>query len=127
MLSVSTLTILVQAASVHGQPPDPVIPWGRILFAFLFCIALAVGAILWLRARHGVFTDLRGVARRVTRRHPAPVHDELEVQNRLRVSPSSQVMVLRCGERRYLVHMGGQGAQLIDRLDDISSMQEAGE
>lgn len=116
-MSVLSLTLTVAtAAYAHGS--DPAVPWLRIALAFLFCVGVAVAAILWLRARQGSPIALHAFARRIAAPHRAGAPRELEVEERLRISPTAQVLVLRCGARRYLVHVGPQGAQTIDRLDE---------
>lgn len=116
-MSFATPLLLAQAAPAYGQGADISIPWARIILAFLFCIAVAAGAILWLRARQGRETSLRALVDRLAG-PAAPTEQVLVVEDRLRASPTSQYLILRCGARRYLVHQTAQSAVLLDRLDD---------
>lgn len=117
-MSTILLTTLAINASSVGQGGSPAIPWLRIAAAFLICIAFAIGAILWLRWRQGLTTDFKTLAAQLIRPAPLPAELPLVVEERLRVSPVSQFLILRCGTRRYLIHSSPQAAQLIDRLDD---------
>ena len=116
-MSFATPLLLAQAAPAYGQGADISIPWARIILAFFFCIAVAAGAILWLRARQGRETSLRALVDRLAGSATQSEHG-LEVEERLRASPTGQYLILRCGARRYLVHQTAQGAVLLDRLDD---------
>lgn len=121
------LTILAQAVPAYSRAADPVVPWARLILALLFCIILAAGAIIWLRARQGAALDLRALADRLAGAGKTAVPPEMEVEERLRVSPTGQLLRVRCGLRRYLVHIGPHGAHLIDRLDDVVDPAEAAE
>lgn len=104
--------MLAAATARLGQASEPAIPWLRIVFAFLFCIALAVVAVLWLRRRQGLPPLLAGL---VPAASAGP--DRLGIEERLRVSATSQILVLRWDGARYLVHVSGAGAQLLDRRE----------
>lgn len=121
------LTIIAQAAPAYSRAADPAVPWARLILAFLLCLILAAGAILWLRARQGAPTDLRALVDGIVGAGKAAPIPELEIEERLRVSPTGQLLRVRCGVRRYLVHIGPHGASLIDRLDDRADRTETGE
>lgn len=124
-MSISFLLTTALTAPAYSQTAAPTIPWARIIIAFLVCIAFAVGAILWLRSRQqGLPTDVRALFGPLGRPKALEVAEPFEIERRLRVSPTSQLFILRCGERRYLVHTGPQGAQNLDRLDDARSPSE---
>lgn len=110
MTSIASLSVLAAASGRLGQAEGPVIPWLRIVLAFLFCIALAVAAVLWLRKRQGLPPLLAGL---IATAPDGP--DRLGIEERLRVSATSQILVLRWDGARYLVHVSGAGAQLLDR------------
>lgn len=116
------------SAAGYAQGSEPVIPWLRIVLAFAFCIALAVAAILWMRARQqGGQVDLNTLLARFASPAGAPARQALEVEHRLRVTATGQFLLLRCEQRRYLVHVGSQGAELIDRLEDAPPPPGPGE
>ena len=108
--------LLANARVPYATGPELSVPWARIAIAFLICVALAAAAIHLLRNRYGrkaaprSFGDL---LRQTERGDPA-----LELEERLRITPTGQVCVIRCEGRRYLLHIGQQGCTLIDRLDD---------
>ncbi len=119
---ISNLTTIALAASTY-QSSTPAIPWARIVLAFLVCIAFAVGAILWLRARQGLPSDAKTLLGQLRLAPPASPQ-ALAVEHRLRTTATGQIVILRCGERRYLIHLCPQGAQMIDRLDDLPAEEE---
>jgi len=125
-MSISFLVTTALAVPAYSQTAGPVIPWARIVIAFLVCIAFAVGAILWLRSRQGLPTDIRALFGQLGQPRASEPAEPFEIERRLRVSPTSQLFILRCGERRYLVHTGPQGAQNLDRLDDAPPPSEPG-
>lgn len=118
-MSLSFLLTAAHAAPAYSQNAGPAIPWARIVLAFFFCIAFAVVAILWLRSRQGQPVDVRALLGKLGQPTTVEAEEPLEIERRLRVSPASQIVVLRCGVRRYLLHVGSQGAQNLDRLDDV--------
>lgn len=123
-MSISFLLTTARAAHAFGEKAEPVIPWARIVIAFLICIAFAVGAILWLRARQGLPNNVRKLFDPFGQGAQAGYSEPLEIERRLRVSATGQLIILRCGQRRYLVHTGPQGAQNLDRLDDAPIVGE---
>lgn len=96
---------------------DIEIPWARIVLVLLLCIALAVAAAYFLRMRYGrsVSPSFAALLRSEAKRKP-----ELEILERVRISPTSQICLVRCGTRRYLLHAAQQSATLIERQDDAS-------
>lgn len=120
--SLSPLT----AAAISAADTGPIIPWARIVIAFLFCITLAIGAILWLRTRQGQPTSLSALWAQLKRPSTEIVPKAMAIEQRLRITPTGQFLVLRCDERRYLLHVGSQQAQLLDRLEDVDTPLEPG-
>ena len=110
-----SLLVLAAAGARFGRAADPDIPWLRIALAFLFCIALAVAAILLLRRYQGGRIDPATLLTGLVRPGPAATPRALRLEERLRLSATSQVLVLAWGGTSYLVHVGATGAQLIDR------------
>ena len=109
---MSALHILAAGASL-AQVEGPSVPWARIAVAFLFCIGVAVGAIAVMRRRMGhrggfdlgrALPLLRGVP-------PRP--RELELLERLALSPTAQLAVVRHGERKLLIVTSPAGAHLL--------------
>ncbi len=86
------------------------IPIGRIVVAFLICIAIAVLAILLIRQRMGK-GDLAGWLRRVT-----PRTGVIEVVEVRRLSMHAEIGVVRHDGREYLLLLqAGSGQVLRDR------------
>lgn len=118
------LLLVATAPPAMGQAPDLSIPWARIVLGLLFCLGLVVVAIMLIRKRQGLpnrLADLRGAFSTSSFLASEGV---LQIEHRLRLTPGSQVIILRCAERRYLVHLGPQGAQLLDRLADHEPVAE---
>lgn len=127
---MNTLLTLAAGAPARGAlayGADPAIPWGRIVLAFLLCLALALGAIAVIRARHGLAVVPPELARRLSHGTAAPVAEaeRIAIVQRLAVTPTSQLVVLRRGSRSYLLHLTAQGATEIDRFDDSAAEGEA--
>lgn len=99
---------------------DPDIPWVRIILAFLFCIALAIAAIGFIRVRNGMplMPDRLGSSIAGVGDGTSAPSDRLQITQRLTLSPNSQVIVLKRGEQNYLLHVGANGATEIDRFND---------
>lgn len=116
MIDLQLLVATAPAAVPHAS--DLSIPWARIVLGLLFCIGLAVVAILLIRQRQGLPNRLSDLRSAFTSASIGASKEALQIEQRLRISPASQVIILRCAERRYLVHLGPQSAQLLDRLAD---------
>jgi flagellar biogenesis protein FliO len=101
------------APIVYGEGPS--IPWARVVLSLLFCIALAVAAIAFIRKRSGqaALGPLTGLIPRVERGVPR----KLELLERLPLAATSQLCLVRCGDKRLLILVSSGGAQLIERLD----------
>lgn len=99
-----------QAVGRLGGGTGVDIPVGRIVIAFLICIAIAVLAILLIRQRMGK-GDLAGWLRRVTPR--GGVIDVVEVR---RLSMHAEIGVVRHDGREYLLLLqAGSSHVLRDR------------
>ena len=107
------LVPLPALAAGLGTASTPGVPWVRIVFAFLFCIALAAAAIAVLRHQQG---RLRLTL--LTRAFPglaqAP-HRRIDVIETRRISQHGDVCLLHCGGHSYLIAMGQAHAVLLDR------------
>jgi hypothetical protein len=97
-----------------GAAPDIAVPWLRIVLALAFCLVVAFAAILVIRRRQGGSGDLRTLLNAVIRT-PDETAIALRIDERIRLSASSQIVVLRWEGDRYLVHVAPSGAQLLDR------------
>lgn len=112
----ATMPFLAAAAtqgSGHiGIADAPGIPWLRIMFALLFCIALAVGAIFAVRTYQsrgfstGLLTRLRQVS-------GAP---EIEIVETRRASMQGHICLFHCRGSAYLVAITAGGTTLIDKM-----------
>jgi flagellar biogenesis protein FliO len=109
------LTLLAAAAApiAHGSAFS--VPWARIALSLLFCIALAVAAIALIRRRTG-HTALGPIAALIARGEQAAPRG-LELLERLPLTATSQLCLVRCGDERLLILISPGGAQLIERLD----------
>lgn len=115
------------AGTALAQAPGPSVPWARIAVAFLFCIGLAVCAIAALRWRLGhrgnldlgrAFPLLRGAKRRPR---------ELELVERLSLSPTTHLAVVRHGERKLLILTSSTGATLLGGPEALADEQDTAE
>jgi flagellar biogenesis protein FliO len=109
------ITMLSAASATIGQSAGFSVPWARIALSLLFCLTLAVAAIAFIRRRSGAavlpsFASLLSSAERGKQR-------DLELLERLQLSPASQICLVRCGNKRLLVHVSAGGAQVLERLD----------
>ena len=120
-MPITALLLQVASDARLGQGEDLSVPWARIVLALLFCLALAVAAILIVRQKQGLGTSFDSL-RKLMEGHAgqAGAATGLAIEQRLRITPASQVLVLRCEQRRYLIHVSAQGAQVLDRLDDTA-------
>jgi flagellar biogenesis protein FliO len=110
------------AAQPIGQADAFAVPWARIILSLLFCLTLAVGAVALLRRRSGA-PPIPSFARLLARPDRARERD-LELLERLQLSPASQLCLVRCGERRLLLHVAAAGAQVLARLDEVDGDAE---
>ena len=99
----------------------PGIPWLRIVLAFALCIALAIGAIGFIRVKNGMplipdeMRSRTGASGEVA----SPGNDErIRIAQRLSVTPQSQLVVVTRGRQNYLLHLTNNGATEIDRFHD---------
>lgn len=102
-----------------GTGPD--IPWGRVLLAFLFCVALAIAAIGFLRVRNGMPLLPEGLMRgggSTSDGFPGKASERMQIVQRLSITPTSQIIMLKRGKQNYILHVGNQGATEIDRFSE---------
>lgn len=93
----------------YGEGPS--VPWARIVLAFLLCAGLAVAAAAFLRWRTG-----RGAPSPFWLQMARGAGDgrrELELLERLSLSPTAQLLVVRWGEKKLLILASPAGAQLL--------------
>lgn len=105
-------------AIAYGSGPD--IPWLRIILALGLCLALAAAAIWSLRVRHGLTAApdwMRQFGATDKGAQLAP-GEQLQLVQRLVVSPGHQLVLVRLGARRYLLHLTASGATQIDCIAD---------
>lgn len=112
---MSFVTILSAATQLGGQAAEVPIPWVRIVLAFLFCILVAVGAIATLRIRQGRLA-LPNWRRQLTAGLSLKSRSRLTILDRIMVAPGHQVVLFQCDAKSYLLHLGPQGAKVIDTL-----------
>ena len=108
----ATFAILAAAAAPIQYAIAPPVPWGRIIISLLFCIGLAVAAIVFIRKRSGN----GGVASLFPFIAAPHGQREMELLERLPLTGTSHLCLVRCGETRLVILISGSGAQLIDKL-----------
>lgn len=118
------MTFLLLASGAErallGQGSGPDIPWFRLILAFLFCIGLAVVAIMAVRARAGMPVlpnRLSGLTKGLLEGEVLP-QERVTIIQRLPVAPGSQLILLKRGRQRYLLHLTASGATEIDRFTE---------
>jgi hypothetical protein len=114
--SLAVLALAVGTSVLAGElggGAAPSIPWGRIALAFLFCIALAAGAILLLRKYRGYAGGSPGFPPSFLLRQAG--QRSIEILETRRVSPHGDVCLLRCKGQDYLFIVTPQQALLLDK------------
>ena len=107
--------LLAAAGTALSYGEGPSVPWARIVLAFLLCAGLAVAAIAFLRWRTGqagaspIWLQMTGGASACER--------ELELLERLALSPTTHLAVVRWGERKLLILASPAGARLLTEGD----------
>lgn len=110
----SPLTILAVASAPIQYAEAPSVPWVRIILSLLFCVALAIAAIVFIRRRSadgglGQFTPFLARTNREQR--------QLELMERLPLTGTSHICLVRCGDNRFVILVSAAGAQLVEKLD----------
>lgn len=112
----SDLDLLAAAGTALSYGAGPSVPWARIVLAFLLCIGLAAAAIAFMRWRTG-----RGVSGPVwlqMTRGAKHRQRELEMVERLALSPTTQLVVVRWGGKKLLILSSSSGAQVLSEEND---------
>ncbi len=112
------------SAIPYGSGPD--IPWLRIILALGLCLALAAASIWALRVRHGLSVApdwMQQFGATVKGDQLAP-GEQLQLIQRLVVSPGNQLVLVRLGARRYVLHLTASGATQIDCITDGAVTEE---
>ena len=110
------LDLVAAAGSALSYGAGPSVPWARIVLAFLLCAGLAVGAIAFLRWRTGqggpgpLWSRLGRVAGSPDR--------ELQLVERLALSATTQLVVVRWGTRKLLILASPAGAHVLSEEGD---------
>jgi hypothetical protein len=118
------LDFLAVAGTALSYGAGPSVPWARIILAFLLCAGLAVAAIAFLRWRAGQGGP--GTIWRQMSRGAAGGQRELELVERLALSPNAQLMVVRWGEKKLLVLASSSGAQVLSEEAAAQSPERSG-
>ena len=117
------LDLLAAASSALAYGEGLSVPWARIVLAFLLCVGLAVAAIAFMRWRTG-----QGAPRPFwlqMGRGAGDGQSELELLDRLALSPTTQLVAVRWGEKKLLVLASPAGAWLIDEREGAVSAETA--
>lgn len=100
------------AVATIGLPDPPGIPWLRILFALVFCLAVSLLAILALRhfkqgkSAGQLFAGLQGIG-------PASAIDIVETR---RASPHAHISLIHYRGHAYLVAISPANVTLLDKV-----------
>lgn len=124
---LDTLALVAARAAPLASGTAPSIPWARIVLAFLFCILVALAAIAFIRKRNGMPVLPADLVHRLGQGQvvaPAAA-GRLQIVQRLGVTPTSQLVVLKRGRQNYLLHLTNTGATEIDRYLDDNEADEA--
>lgn len=124
---ISPSALLTLGSLSQGNAPD--IPWLRITLVMFLCVGLAFVAVGFLRIRYGLPFLPDRITNPITSAglpSEAP-RDKLEIKDRLATGPSSQFLVLGCGDHRYLLHIAQNGATVIDRYSEGTQDIDAGD
>jgi hypothetical protein len=97
-------------AAGSGQGAALAIPWARIALAFVFCIALAAGAILLMRK----YRLHEGGGLSFPSRPAGP--RAIEIVETRRVNQHGDACLLRCQGQDYLVVITAHQVVLLDKL-----------
>ena len=108
MLDLDLLTVASTALS-YGE--GPAVPWARIVLAFLLSIGVAVAAIAFMRWRAGQGGP--NLPWLQIRRGAADAQRELELVERLVLSATTQLVVVRWRERKLLILVSPTGAEVL--------------
>lgn len=101
--------VLAQTTLATGSAPD--IPWLRLIFSFLLCIGIAIGAVLLLRRyqrRGGV-----GLLKRLRLAGELPVADQIRIVEARRVSPSGRLCLIEFDGRQFLLSVTEQSIGIL--------------
>lgn len=120
MTVLSLLAMQAADAAPLATGSAPSIPWIRLILAFLFCIVIAVLAVAFIRKRNGLPLLPEHLQARLNQgaTDQSSQQDRIQITQRLSVTPTSQLVVLRRGEQNYLLHLTNTGATEIDRFRD---------
>ncbi len=117
------LDLLTAAGSALSYGEGPAVPWARIVLAFLLCAGLAAAAIAFLRWRTGpggpgpFWQQIIRGAREGQR--------ELELVDRLALSSTTHLVVVRWGERKLLIVSSSSGVQVLTESHDGPASEQA--
>ena len=112
------LDLLTAAGSALSYGEGPSVPWARIVLAFLLCAGLAAAAIAFMRWRTG--QGAPGPFWLQMTRGAGDGQRELELVERLSLSPTTQLVVVRWGERKLLILSSPRGAHVVgDKPGDL--------
>jgi len=117
------LDLLAAAGSALSYGEGPSVPWARIVLAFLLCAGLAIAAIAFLRRR--TKQGGPGPFWMQLARGTGDEQRELRLVERLALSPTTQLAVVRWGARKLLILSSPAGAQLLSEESDDSATETA--
>jgi hypothetical protein len=120
---VIVLDLVAAAGSALSYGSGPSVPWVRIVFAFLLCAGLAVAAVAFMRWRTGQGSTAPFWLQMT--RGTAAGERELELLERLALSPTTQLVSVRWGARKILILAAPTGAQVLSETD-VAAAPETG-
>ena len=113
---------LARASLAMGSAPE--IPWFRLIFSFLLCMGIAIGAILLLRRhqRHGSW----GILNRMQLGDARPALDQIRILEVRRVSPTGRLCLIEFDERHFLLAVTDHAITILAERDATASNSPTG-
>lgn len=106
----SNWAYLIASAQIGISDP-PALPWLRVIFALILCLAVAVSAILFIRNAKGKRMPMTLFARSL-RAGPEP---RIEIIETRRASEQGQLCLFHYCDDAYLVLITQNGGTLLDK------------
>lgn len=103
-------TYLIASAQIGISDP-PALPWLRIIFALILCLAVAVSAILFIRNAKGRRMPVALFARSLR----AGSEKQIEIVETRRASEQGQLCLFHYCDDAYLVLITQNGGTLLDK------------
>lgn len=111
IIDISSLPLLLANAQIGVDDP-PGLPWLRIIVALVFCLSVAVGAILAIKAYHSRGFSIPSISKLTG----GAQKKEIEIIETRRASDQGQLCLFHYAGSAYLIVITSGGATLLDKL-----------